>query len=254
MSQPVILCTNDDGILAPGLAALTGALKTLGDVWVIAPDRQQSAVSHCVTLHRPLRVTEYKPQWLMIDGTPADCMMLALRKLLKTRPALIVSGVNMGPNLGDDVAYSGTVAGAYEGMLAGIPSIAVSNASYVPQHLDGSAAAARDIAARVLHSGVPSDVLLNVNVPDVPYGELQGIRITRQGRRKYPEDIVERIDPRGQRYYWIGGADPGHEDETGTDFEAIANCCISVTPLNRDMTHHGALTDLFPATRMPNWA
>lgn len=244
MSKSLILVTNDDGIQAPGLIALAEALEPLGDVWVYAPDRQQSAVSHGVSLHRPLRVTEIRPQWFMVDGTPADCVMLAVRDLLSRRPALVVSGVNPGANLGDDVTYSGTVAGAREGMLLGVPSFAVSDVSYSPKHMDSAARVAAAIGRCCLERGMPPDTVLNVNVPDVPYDELQGVSVTRMGRRDYQDEIIRRMDPRGGVYYWIGGAEPSHIAAPGTDFEAIDGGRVSVTPLHRDVTNQGAIAAL----------
>jgi 5'-nucleotidase len=244
MSDPLILVTNDDGIHAPGLVTLAQHLEAIGSVWVYAPDREQSAVSHGVSLHRPLRVTEIRPQWFMVDGTPADCVMLAVRDLLPQRPALVVSGVNPGPNLGDDVTYSGTVAGAREGMLLGVPSFAVSDVAYAPEHSETAARVAARIAQRCLERGLPPDTVLNVNVPDVPYEELQGVAVTRMGRRDYKDEIIRRVDPRGGVYYWIGGAEPSHIAAPGTDFEAIDDVRVSVTPLHRDVTNRGALSAL----------
>jgi 5'-nucleotidase len=238
---PQILVTNDDGIHAPGLAALVRWLEPMGEVWVYAPESQQTAVGHGVSLHRPLRVRPFQDRWFMVDGTPTDCVMLAVRDLLKTRPALVVSGINTGANLGDDVTYSGTVAGAFEGMLLGVCSFAVSNVSYSPVHMDTAGRVARTIAERILERGLPGDTMLNVNVPDVPYEQLRGIAVTRMGRRHYQDEIIHRQDPRGSSYYWIGGAEPSHIAEPGTDFEAIGRDRVSVTPLHRDLTNHGAL-------------
>jgi 5'-nucleotidase len=244
MARPLILVTNDDGIYAPGLALLATALEEVGEVWVYAPDRQQSAVGHGVSLHRPLRVTELRDRWFMVDGTPADCVMLAVRDLLYARPDLVVSGVNPGANLGDDVTYSGTVAGAYEGMLLGIKSFAVSDVRYKPSNVETAARFAARLAERLLKEGLPRHTMLNVNVPDVPYEELKGVAVTRMGRRDYQDVIVKRTDPRGGAYYWIGGAEPSHEMEEGTDFEAIADGKVSVTPLHRDLTNYGAIEAL----------
>lgn len=244
MSEPLILVTNDDGFHAPGIQALEKALLALGDVWVVAPDSQQSAVSHSISLHRPLRVQTPAPQRFMVDGTPVDCVMLAVRHLLPRRPDLVVSGVNAGANLGDDVTYSGTVAGAYEGMLQGLPAIAVSDVSYSPVHLDTAARVAAMIGREVLAEGLPPDTVLNVNVPDVAHDELAGVSWTHMGRRHYADEIVKREDPRGQSYYWIGGAIPGGEADPGSDLEAIAQGRVSVTPLHRNITHYASLDDL----------
>jgi len=244
MKKPLILVTNDDGIQAPELAVLVEALEKVAEVHVYAPDRQQSAVGHGVSLHRPLRVKAVRDRWFMVDGTPTDCVMLAVRDLMNCRPALVISGINPGANLGDDVTYSGTVAGAYEGMLLGIPSFAVSDVRYVPKHFDTAATFAVKLALHLLGHGIPPNTMLNVNVPDVPYAQLKGVAITRMGRRDYKDEIIRRLDPRGSAYYWIGGAEPSHIVEAGTDFEAIEHKKISITPLYRDMTNHGALESL----------
>tara|TARA_R110001592_G_scaffold168460_2_gene404614 strand:- start:203 stop:958 length:756 start_codon:yes stop_codon:yes gene_type:complete len=241
MNAPLILVTNDDGIRAPGLRLLADALRPLGRVEVYAPESQQSAVGHSVSLHRPLRVTQLEPGWHMVDGTPTDCVMLAVRRLLGQRPDLVVSGINPGANLGDDVTYSGTVAGAFEGMLLGVPSIAVSDVSYKPLYQETAAQVGALVARYVLNHPLPPDTTLNVNVPDRPYAELQGIAITRMGRRSYQDDIVKREDPRGGTYYWIGGDEPTHIMEEGTDFEAIEAGKVSITPLHRDVTHHAVM-------------
>jgi len=250
MSTPLILVTNDDGIQAPEIAVLAAALSEIGEVWVYAPDRQQSAVGHGVSLHRPLRVTSYKERWFMVDGTPTDCVMLAVRDLLGRRPDLVVSGINPGANLGDDVTYSGTVAGAYEGMLLGLPSFAISNVSYAPTQYGAAEKAAVAIASYLLREGLPPDTMLNVNVPDLPAEEITGYAITRMGRRNYQDEIVHRVDPRGGSYYWIGGAAPSHFSEPGTDFEAIENNRVSVTPLHRDVTNYAAIPILEQALRV----
>jgi 5'-nucleotidase len=241
LSKPLILVTNDDGIRAPELAILAQAMAAIGEVWVYAPDRQQSAVGHGVSLHRPLRVTQLEERVFMVDGTPADCVMLAVRDQLPRPPDLVVSGINPGANLGDDVTYSGTVAGAYEGMLLGLPAIAVSDVSYRPQHVATAAAYGAQVARFVLASGLPANTMLNVNVPDLPLEAIAGVAITRMGRRDYQDEIVRRQDPRGATYYWIGGAEPSHHVESGTDFEAIEQNKVSVTPLHRDLTHHAAI-------------
>ncbi|MFP4173163.1 MAG: 5'/3'-nucleotidase SurE [Candidatus Hydrogenedentota bacterium] len=249
MTSPLILVTNDDGIQAPGLHILAEALDELGEVWVYAPDRQQSAVGHGVSLHRPLRVHPYNHErWYMVDGTPTDCVMLAIRHLLPRRPALVVSGINPGANLGDDVTYSGTVAGAFEGMLQGVPSLAISDVAYVPKHLKTAGQVAEKLAELVLREGLPLETLLNVNVPDLPYKKLRGIVFTRMGRRHYEDEIISRKDPRGNPYYWIGGSAPGNVAESGTDFEAVDNMSVSITPLQRDLTDHHSLESVREVT------
>jgi len=184
----------------------------------------------------------------MVDGTPTDCVMLAVRDLLHRRPDIVASGVNTGANLGDDVTYSGTVAGGYEGMLLGIPSLAISDVAYKPEHMETSGKVAAVLVQHLLAQGLPRDTMFNVNVPDVPYAALQGVAFTRMGRRDYQDEIVCRSDPRGGDYYWIGGAEPDHVRDTGTDFEAIENTRVSVTPLHRDITNYGALDSLMTQT------
>ncbi len=244
MTKPLILLTNDDGIAAPGLRILADALAPLGELVVFAPDRQRSAVGHGVSLHQPLRVMEIRPGWHMVDGTPTDCVILAVRGLLGRRPNLVVSGVNAGANLGDDVTYSGTVAGAFEGMLLGIPSFAISNVSHSPRNFETAGKIAHHIAAYLLEDGLAENVVLNVNLPDVPYDALKGMAFTRMGQRNYQDEIVTRHDPRGGVYYWIGGAHPEHYSSEGSDFEAIENNQVSITPLQRDLTAYGALDKL----------
>lgn len=244
MNRPLILVTNDDGISSPALETLVTALEEIGDIWVFAPDREQSAVGHGISLHRPLRVSEIRDRWFMVDGTPADCILLARREFLKQPPDLVMSGINTGPNLGDDVTYSGTVAGAYEGMLLGFPSIAISHAGYEPSDYKTAARFGVLIARHVLEHGLPSDTVLNVNVPDVPFEDLKGIAITQQGLREYEDEIIHREDPRGKSYYWIGGFRPEQNPLPGTDVEAIANQKVSITPLHRDLTNLDALKSL----------
>lgn len=241
-SAVLILLSNDDGIHAAGLRALEEALATMGDLWVVAPDRQQSAASHSLSLHRPLRVEEVGHQRLAVDGTPTDCVNLAVNGILPERPGLIVSGINHGANLGDDVTYSGTVSAAMEGTLLGIPSIAMSLV------MDGDAAdfgpaalfAAR-LAGVVLGHGMPRDTLLSVNVPSLPVSDLRGYAVTKQGKRRYADAIVEKVDPRGKKYYWIGGAEASFVPEEGTDFAAIQGGFISVTPLHLDLTNYASI-------------
>ena len=252
MSKRPILVTNDDGITSPGIHALAEALEPLGEVWVCAPDREQSAVSHGVSLQRPLRVNHIRDRWFAIDGTPTDCVMLGVHGLMKRPPALVVSGINNGANLGDDLAYSGTVAGAHEGMLLGIPAIAVSNVSFFPEHLETAGHYARMIAEYCLEHGLPRETMLNVNEPDLALAEIRGMSLARMGRGAYRAEIIEREDPRGVAYYWIGGTKPEDVATSGSDFEAVADSRVSVTPLRRDLTCDIALADLaasFPAPR-----
>jgi 5'-nucleotidase len=235
----VLLVTNDDGIHAEGLAALAAALEELGEVHVIAPEREQSACSHALTLHRPLRVTRVRERWSAVNGTPSDCVNLGVLGFLPESPILIASGINHGSNLGDDVTYSGTVSAAMEGTLLGVPSIAVSL-------LDGGDFAqagqvARLLAARVLVEGLPPKTLLNVNVP---VRAPRGVRVTRLGHRVYMEKIVEQQDPRGRSHYWIGGGEPRWEALEGTDMAAVHDGFVAVTPVHLDLTHHRALAQM----------
>jgi len=235
--RPTILVTNDDGIHSPGLKTLGEALKDTGEVFVIAPDRERSAAGHSLTLHKPLRATEVAPNWYEVNGTPTDCVTLGVTGMLKEKPKLIVSGINLGANLGDDITYSGTVSAAVEGTLLGIPSIAISAVEPIQRVLDEAGTFVARLAMLVLERGLPQDTLLNVNVPA---REVQGIAITRQGKRSYNELIVEKIDPRGKTYYWIGGGEPTWELLGGTDYEAVTEGKISITPLHLDLTNYAA--------------
>ncbi len=232
-----ILVTNDDGIHSPGLKSLAEALKETGEVSVVAPDRERSAAGHSLTLHKPLRATEVAPGWYAVDGTPTDCVTLGVMGMLKEKPNLVVSGINLGANLGDDITYSGTVSAAVEGTLLGIPSIAISAVEPMRQDLDGAGLFAARLSLLVLERGLPQDTLLNVNVPA---GEQKGVAITRQGKRSYNEVIVEKVDPRGKTYYWIGGGEPTWQLLGGSDYEAITKGKISITPLHLDLTNYTA--------------
>ena len=235
----IVLLTNDDGVHAAGLAALAGALDGLADVYVLAPEREQSACGHSLTLHRPLRVEPVHERWFAVNGTPSDCVNLGVLGFLPARPVLVVSGINHGTNLGDDVTYSGTVSAAMEGILLGVPSIAVSLVS--GGDFAEAGRAARLVAARVLVEGLPPKTLLNVNVPADPP---RGIRVTRLGHRVYSGKIVEQIDPRGRTHYWIGGGEPAWELLDGSDMAAVNEGFVSVTPLHMDLTSHRALAEM----------
>ncbi len=238
-SVPMILVSNDDGIHCEGLRALSDGLASLDEVVVVAPDRERSAVSHSLTLHRPLRVEELRAGWYAVNGTPTDCVLLGVNALLPERPRLIVSGINRGANLGDDLHYSGTVSAAMEGTLLGIPSIAFSLAARKDFRYGPAARFAERLAAYVLACGLPEGTLLNVNVPPTEEGELpRGFRLARHGRRRYSDTIAEKIDPRGRTYYWIGGDEVDGPADEGTDFAAIAAGLISVTPIHLDLTNH----------------
>src|SRR5262247_2813540 len=235
----LILVTNDDGVHAPGLAALAAALEDLGEVWVVAPEREQSACGHALTLHRPLRVEAVGERRFAVNGTPSDCVNLGVLGFLPERPVLVVSGINHGSNLGDDVTYSGTVSAAMEGTLLGVPSIAVSLVDGGDFEVAGRVA--RLIAMRVLVSGLPPKTLLNVNVPAEPP---RGIRLARLGHRVYMDKIVEQADPRGRSHYWIGGGDARWDSLEGTDMGAVHEGFVSLTPLHLDLTNHRALMQL----------
>jgi 5'-nucleotidase len=241
MKQPVILVTNDDGVHAPGLSALTGALAGLGQVHVVAPDREVSASSQSLTLTHPLRAEKVASRVHAVDGTPADCVNLAIVKLLSRRPELVVSGINRGGNLGDDIYYSGTVGGAREGTFFGIHSMAVSLAVRDGHDYRHAAAFARKMAELVLERGLPERTLLNVNVPPE---KPKGVAVTVQGQRSHEGTILEGLDPRHRTYYWIEeGRDQWVSDEM-SDIHAVRSGLISVTPIRTDSTNHRALAPL----------
>ena len=230
-----ILVTNDDGIDSIGIQALADALKKLGRVVVVAPDRDKSAVSHSLTMHRPLRLKHLAADWIAIDGTPTDCVAIALQKIMNKPPALLVSGINHGSNLGDDISYSGTVAAALEGTMHCIPSMAVSIAAKDGDFGYGAQIATR-LAAQVLDQGLPENTLLNVNIPA---GEkVLGLRVTRQGRSLWRDSIQETTDPWGKPIFWIGGGLPVTDSAADTDLHAIAHNYVSVTPIHLDKTSH----------------
>jgi 5'-nucleotidase len=241
-----LLC-NDDGVTAAGIAALKGAVEDLGEVFIVAPATEQSAKSHALTMDRPLRLRQIDDRTFSVDGTPTDCILLAVRGVpggFAVQPDLILSGINHGANLGDDVLYSGTVAAAAEGCLMGIPAIAFSLGSWEARHLDSAARVAREIVMQVLRRELPRGTLLNVNVPDLPYAGIQGLKVTRLGRRDYLEPIAQQKDPWGRPFYWIGGDHPTWDEEEGLDFTALRAGYVSVTPLMLDLTHHAMLDRL----------
>lgn len=241
----IILVSNDDSIHSEGIRALEETLAAVGEVYTVAPDREQNAVSHSLTLHRPLRIEEIAPRRFAVNGTPTDCVNLAVKGFLPVRPQLVVSGINKGANLGDDITYSGTVSAAIEGSLLGIPSIAVSLViRETPYNFGTAAEFAAMLATEVIAQGMPPDTLLNVNVPNLPRHALKGYRLTRQGKRRYAETIEARVDPRGKKYYWIGGDDLGFDPDEGTDCVAVHEGLISVTPLHVDLTNYRALQEL----------
>jgi len=242
MSKPLILLSNDDGIIAPGLYALYKEMVKLGDVIVVAPESEQSAVGHAITLRNPLRAFQWmrfgKPFGTAVNGTPADCVKLALAEFVDRTPDLVVSGINQGTNTGVDVLYSGTVSAATEAAVNRIPSIAISLASFRYRNFAPSAKFAVKIAKKVLKDGLPLGTFLNVNVPPLPEEEIKGVIWTRQGLSRYVEKFDKRIDPKGRTYYWMDGDKIMDENGHCTDDQAIKDGYISVTPINYDLTDH----------------
>lgn len=233
-----ILVSNDDGHLAEGLQALVAALEGLGELWVVAPEVEQSATSHAISIHRPLRLREVRPRWFAVDGTPTDCSYIGINHVLKDRrPALMVSGINHGPNLADDVTYSGTVAAAMEASLLGVPAIAFSLVARRAFDFGPAARFARQLVTAALRRPLPPNLLVNVNVPGG--GEPRGYAVTRLGKHSYGYEVIEKEDPRGRKYYWIGGNEYQHEDIPGSDCNAVLkDGLVSVTPLHLDLTAH----------------
>ena len=239
-----ILLSNDDGYEAQGLLALATAFSGLGRIEVVAPDRNRSGASHSLTLANPLHATKQANGFIAVDGTPTDCVHLAIGGLLDTEPDMIVTGINRGPNMGDDVHYSGTVAGAMEGRFLGYPAVAVSMVSSDPQHYDVAARFVRRLVERLLSHPLPPDTILNVNVPDLPAEGIKGWQATRLGNRHKSEPMLEDIDPLGNKCYWVGPPGPEQDAGLGTDFYAVSQGYISVTPLIVDLTRHEAVVDL----------
>lgn len=238
----LILISNDDGIRSEGIVKLAQALRRVGDVYVVAPDREQSAASHSLTLHRPLRVDKTGPKSYTVDGTPTDCVTLAVHGILERRPDLVVSGINRGGNLGEDVLYSGTVSAAMEGTVLGIPSIAVSLVANNGFDFTNAVSFSVRLVRHVLKKGLPPDTLLNVNVPNIR--ELKGYSITHLGKRYFSDAIVEKVDPRGKKYYWIGGDMERWVGGKDSDFYAVNNGRVSITPLHLDMTSYSSMKEL----------
>jgi len=239
-----ILISNDDGIHARGLRVLADALSSLGEVWVVAPDRERSAASHSLTLNRPLRVTKVGPTWYTVDGTPTDCIALGVMGMIKRKFDLVASGINLGANMGDDVTYSGTVSAAFEATLLGLPAFAISVAAQRRVDFAAAGRVAVLLTELIAKNGLPTDTLLNVHVPNLRPSQIKGIAITHQGRRRYGEIIVRKVDPRGKAYYWIGGKEPSWEPSEESDYAAVTSGFISVTPLHLDLTNPTALKEL----------
>jgi 5'-nucleotidase len=241
-----LLVSNDDGVHAPGIQALAQALMVLGEVTVVAPDRDRSGASNSLTLVNPIRVQNIRPQQYAVTGTPTDCVHLALGGLLEQLPDIVVSGINNSANMGDDTLYSGTVAAAMEGRNLGLPAIAMSLCSvdHRGQYFHTAAAVAVQIVRLLMQQKLPSDTLLNVNVPDLPMAEIKGFMVTRLGNRHRSQPSIPQTDPRGNRVYWIGAAGAVADDAPGTDFDAVRRGYVSITPITMDLTRHGAIADL----------
>lgn len=236
-----ILVSNDDGYLAPGLNCLATTLSEHAEVTVVAPDRNRSAASNSLTLDLPLRVSKMANGFFSVDGTPTDCVHLALTGLLKEDPDIVFSGINNGENMGDDVLYSGTVAAATEGRFLGLPSIAISINSSQPKFFETAAHAAVQLLQQLAKAPLPSDTILNVNVPDLPLSKVRGYKTTRLGQRHRAEPMIEARDPRNKKIYWVGPPGAQQDAGEGTDFYALDNQFISVTPLQVDLTNHQRL-------------
>ena len=239
MGRPAILVTNDDGIFSEGIERLSEALSEVGEVFTVAPDQERSAAGHSLTLQYPIRAKMVGPNRWSIDGTPTDCVNWGALHLLKeNRPKLLFSGINLGLNLGDDVTYSGTVSAAFEGTLIGMPSVAISQEIETGFTFDAAAAFATNLARRLLEEPLPPGTLVNVNIPAT---DPRGVRVSRLGKRRYGEAVIEKLDPRGRPYYWIGSTPPEGELEEGTDLSAISDKYISVTPLHLDLTDYRSM-------------
>jgi len=240
-----ILCTNDDGYMALGISVLAEAARGLGTVTMVAPDREQSATSHSLTLHHPLRARRSVDGAWVVDGTPTDCVMLAVNELLPSRPDVCVSGVNHGPNMGEDVLYSGTVAAAMEATVIGIPAIAVSYAGFQHEELEGWEDVVRGLLRSILEKKhLPADTLFNVNLPPISPNDVRGIKVTSLGRRRYSDSVVRATDPMGKEYFWIGGGVASWEGPEDSDFQAVKDGYVSVTPLHLDLTNYRLLEEI----------
>lgn len=238
-----ILLSNDDGYFAPGLIALAHALGAVADVVVVAPERDRSGASHSLTLDRPLTLRRATNGFSYVNGTPTDCVHLAVTGVLESPPDMVVSGINYGANMGDDTIYSGTVAAAMEGFLLGLPAIAVSLVGREGRHFETAARVARDLVERCAARDSIEPYLLNVNVPDLPFDALRGYQVTRLGKRHKAEPVVRSTNPRGDTIYWVGAAGEAADAGDGTDFHAVAHDWVSITPLQVDLTHFGRLAE-----------
>ncbi|MGI9952522.1 5'/3'-nucleotidase SurE [Moorellaceae bacterium AZ2] len=243
-----ILLTNDDGIAAEGLKVLGQHLSSIATVFIVAPERERSAIGHGITMHKPLRVTETllgeNLRGLAVNGTPADCVKLALDALVPRPPDIVISGINRGENLGTDVLYSGTVSGAIEGCINGIPSLAVSLAGEGEPDYRLAASFVVSLCREIPNLGLPADTLLNINIPNLPPEQVAGVAFTRLGRRRYVNTVERRYDPRGRVYFWLGGEVQDLDPEPETDIGAVQGRCISITPIHLDLTNHPFLAQL----------
>ena len=239
-----ILLSNDDGVYAKGLAVLAESLKPIAHVDVVAPDRNRSGASNSLTLSSPLHIKHLKNGVVSVEGTPTDCVHVAITGLLSEAPDMVITGINAGSNLGDDVWYSGTVAAAMEGRFLGLPAIAMSLVGDHLQHYDTGGRVARDLVERLLIDPLPASTILNVNVPDIPYRDLQGVEVTRLGTRHCAEPTIRQIDPRGHPIYWVGPAGEEEDAGPGTDFHAVRHGKVSITPLRIDLTHYESFDQL----------
>ena len=239
-----LLLSNDDGIHALGLKLLADALSQMGKTTVVAPNRNRSAASNSLTLDRPIRAQKMSDNWYSVDGTPTDCVHLGITGLIDEEPNIVVSGINAGANLGDDVIYSGTVAAAMEGRFLGLPAVAISITSFQPSYLEDAARVSYELISKLTSTQLPNDVIININIPDLPKEELKGIQTTRLGNRHKAEPVIQSEDPRGKPIYWVGAAGPEQDSGPGTDFHAIKNGYISVSPMHLDLTHYKAMQEV----------
>jgi 5'-nucleotidase len=236
-----LLLSNDDGYQAPGLVALAQSLSEIAKITVVAPHIDRSAASNSLTLQTPLRADEVQPDWYKVDGTPTDCVHLGLTGLLQSEPDMVVSGINCGPNLGDDVIYSGTVAAAMEGRHLGFPAVAVSINSFKAEYFVTAAIVTKNLVQQLINKPLPKDTILNVNVPDVPLADIRGVQTTRLGNRHKSEPALVAKDPRGKTIYWVGAAGPEQDAGPGTDFHAVSENYVSVSPIHVDLTKYSSM-------------
>ncbi|MFC2075578.1 5'/3'-nucleotidase SurE [candidate division KSB1 bacterium] len=248
-----ILVTNDDGLQAEGLNRLAEALGTVAETFVVAPAGERSGAGHSITLSKPVRAEEVRPGWVAVDGTPVDCVILAANELMPQKPDILISGINHGPNMGEDIFYSGTVAAAIEGSLTGIPSLAVSIAGKSHLHFEAACAFIVDLVDFIGQSGLAPGALLNINVPNLPRESVSGCSLTRLGQRSYTDIITKKQDPRGRTYYWIAGQGPNWTGDEQTDFNAVSRGLISITPIHLDLTDHHEMDGLRQQTLSKNF-